>query len=208
MYVYTNVCRMFLRVNKYLGKVLAFLRVRCHSSWHSPESNNKCMCTARFPGLNVRRHSSMSLQIGHSVDLVLRRFILRLLLNSTVELHVTDTFPLTAFLRGLSPIDSNAWIFSISQIFLTSSLRAKRINWMLFSLPSWILSQCFSCAFMEMFLVQILALFSSPFMCCSSSYLSSHISLIKWCRVSMCFVRCPTCRFFTNWIAPMLSLMI
>ena len=99
--------------------MLAFLRVRRHSSWHSPESNNKCMCTACFPGLNVRYHSSMSLQIGHSVDLVLRRFILCLLSNSTMELHVTDNFPLTAFLRGLGPIDSNAQIFSISQIFLT-----------------------------------------------------------------------------------------
>src|SRR5688572_22780069 len=131
-------------------------RYRC---WHFPKCNNKCMCVARSWNLNGRRHSSMSLQVGHSVVLVLSKFILRLLLNSTVELHMMDNFFLTASARCKVPIDLKA------QIFSTSSLRAIQIDSTLPNLLSQILSLSFSCVLIEMFFIQMMASFMSLLMC-------------------------------------------
>src|SRR5688572_7126587 len=70
------------------------------------------MCVARSWNLNVRCHLSMSLSVGHSIVLVLSKFTLHLLSNSTVELHMTDIFLLTASVHGKVPINFKAHMFS------------------------------------------------------------------------------------------------
>ena len=55
------------------------------------------------------------------------------------------------------------------------------------------------------FLVHMSLSLSSDLTNCTSKCPWLHKSLIKCARIEICFVRCPTCWFFTRYIAPVLS---